>query len=136
MSTMSRGLKPFVLCYRKSMNAEVIAIGTELLLGFVVNTDTVFLGRTLAGLGIDCYHQVTVGDNRNRLRSAIENGLDRADLVITCGGLGPTVDDVTLETIAEAAGARLVLNRAVLRKIKSRFRQFGVRMPGSNKRQA
>ena len=118
------------------MNAEVIAIGTELLLGFVVNTDTAYLGRVLAGLGIDCYRQVTVGDNPARLAEAIQTALGRADLVITCGGLGPTVDDVTLETVARATGRRLILNRSILRGIEARFKQQGIRMPPSNRRQA
>ena len=118
------------------MNAEVIAIGTELLLGFIVNTDTAFLGRTLAELGIHCYHQVTVGDNPTRLEAAIRTALRRAELVITCGGLGPTVDDVTLETIARATDRRLVLNRSILRQIRRRFARQGIRMPSSNRRQA
>jgi len=118
------------------MNAEVIAIGTELLLGFVVNTDTAYLGRVLAGLGISCYRQVTVGDNPGRLAEAIRTALGRADLVITCGGLGPTVDDVTLETIGRATGRRLILNRSILRGIEVRFKHLGIRMPASNRRQA
>ena len=124
------------MAYDGDMDAEVIAVGTELLLGFVVNTDTVFLGRTLAGLGIGCYHQVTVGDSPERLEEAIRTALARADLVITCGGLGPTVDDVTLETVARATGRRLVLNRAALRRIRARFDRLGIRMPKSNARQA
>ena len=118
------------------VNAEIIAVGTELLLGFVVNTDTVFLGRALAELGIDCYHQVTVGDNPERLAEAIRTALSRADLVITCGGLGPTVDDITLETIARATNTRLVLNRKILKQIRARFARQKIRMPASNVRQA
>ncbi|MBI1953298.1 MAG: competence/damage-inducible protein A [Candidatus Omnitrophica bacterium] len=118
------------------MNAEIIAVGTELLLGFVTNTDTVYLSRVLAGLGIDCFHHVTVGDNPQRLAQALETALSRADLVITCGGLGPTVDDITLETTASAAGRRLILNRRILRQIKARFAHQGIRMPKANIRQA
>ena len=118
------------------MNAEVIAIGTELLLGFVVNTDTAYLGRVLAGLGISCWRHVTIGDNPERLAEALRTALARADLVITCGGLGPTVDDVTLETIARVTGRRLVLRRDILREIQRRFRRRGIRMPPSNRRQA
>lgn len=118
------------------MQAEIIAVGTELLLGFVVNSDTAFLGRTLAGLGIACYRQVTVGDNPERLEEAIRTALTRADLVITCGGLGPTVDDITLETISRATGRRLVLNRPILRRIRQRFARLGIRMPKHNARQA
>jgi len=123
---------PTLVC----VNAEIIAIGTELLLGFVVNTDTVFLGRALAELGIDCYHQVTVGDNPERLAEAIRTALARADLVITCGGLGPTVDDITLETIARATETPLRLNRAILTQIRARFARLKIRMPESNVRQA
>ena len=118
------------------VNAEIIAIGTELLLGFVVNSDTAYLGRVLAGLGIGCTRQVTVGDNRRRLEEAIRTALDRADLVITCGGLGPTVDDITLETICSVTGRRLTLQPAILKKIRSRFAGSGITMPKSNIRQA
>lgn len=118
------------------MNAEVIAVGTELLLGCVVNTDTVYLGRKLAELGIGCYHQVTVGDNPERLEQAIRTALGRADLVITCGGLGPTVDDITLETLSRATGRPLKLNRAILRKIQDKFARLKIRMPKANARQA
>ncbi len=118
------------------MQAELIAIGTELLLGYVVNEDTTFLGRVLAGLGVSCYRQVTVGDNPNRLAQAIQAARSRADLVITCGGLGPTVDDVTLETIARVTRRKLVLHRSILRQIRQRFRRLGIRMPASNARQA
>ncbi|MBI3615217.1 MAG: competence/damage-inducible protein A [Candidatus Omnitrophica bacterium] len=118
------------------MNAEIVAIGTELLLGFVVNSDTPFLGRVLAGVGIGCYTQVTVGDNPERLAEAIRTALNRADLVITCGGLGPTVDDITLETISAVTGRRLTLNRAILKKIRGRFAHLKIRMPNTNVRQA
>lgn len=118
------------------MNAELIAIGTELLLGYTVNSDTVYLSRVLAELGIDCYHHVTVGDNRQRLAEAIRTALSRADLVITCGGLGPTVDDVTLETIASVTGRRLLLNPTILRRMEARFRCLKIAMPKTNVRQA
>lgn len=118
------------------MDAEVLAIGTELLLGFTVNSDTVYLGRMLAGLGINCYHQLTVGDNPKRLAQAVQTALARADLVITCGGLGPTVDDVTLETIAQVTGRRLIPNRGILGQIKRRFERLKIRMPKTNIRQA
>ncbi len=118
------------------MNAEIVAIGTELLLGFIVNSDTAYLGRQLAGLGIGCYHHVTVGDNRERLAEAIERALGRANLVITCGGLGPTVDDITLETISAVTGRRLVQNRAILKQIRRRFARAKIKMPETNRRQA
>ncbi len=124
------------LCYNRAVDAEIVAIGTELLLGFVVNSDTAFLGRTLAECGINCFRHVTVGDNPGRLRQALEEALERSDLVITCGGLGPTVDDITLETTAEVTGRPLLLDREILRQIKHRFALRGIRMPKSNLRQA
>lgn len=124
------------MTYDGAVNAEVIAIGTELLLGFVVNSDTAYLGRVLAGAGIGCYRQTTVGDNPARLAEAVRAALERADIVITCGGLGPTVDDVTLETLARVAGRPLVLNRSILKGIQSRFAKRGIKMPASNRRQA
>lgn len=121
---------------KEPVKAELIAVGTEILLGYVTNTDTVFLSRVLAQLGIDCHRHLTVGDNRQRLAQAIQGALSRADLVITCGGLGPTVDDITLETIASVTGRRLLLNRSLLRSIEARFRRLKIRMPESNRRQA
>lgn len=118
------------------MHAELIAVGTELLLGYTINDDCAHVGRALAGLGISCRRHVTVGDNPGRLEEAIRTALDRADLVITCGGLGPTVDDVTLETISAATGRRLIPHPEILRKIETRFRRLGIRMPPSNHRQA
>ncbi len=118
------------------MNAEIIAIGTELLLGHTVNDDATHVSRALAGLGIGCYRHVTVGDNPARLAEAIRSSLDRADLVVTCGGLGPTVDDITLETIAGVTGHHLISHPAILRKIQARFRRLGIKMPASNRRQA
>jgi len=87
-----------------SMNAEIISIGTELLLGHIVNTNTAFLSQKLAESGIDVYHTSVVGDNPQRLTAAVKQALARADIVITTGGLGPTVDDITIETIAELIG--------------------------------
>ena len=118
------------------MNAEIVAIGTELLLGFVVNSDTAYLGRVLAGCGVNCYRHVTVGDNPKRLAETLKRALSRSDLVITCGGLGPTVDDITLETISQVTGKPLILHPQILQKIRRRFKRIGVRMPKNNARQA
>lgn len=85
------------------MRAEIIAIGTELLLGHIVNTNTSFLGQKLAGLGIDVYFHHTVGDNPERLTAAIKQALGRSDIVITTGGLGPTVDDITASVVSNIA---------------------------------
>jgi len=113
-----------------------VAIGTELLLGFTVNSDTAFLGRRLAALGVDCYSHVTVGDNPMRLAEAIRTAFTRADWVITCGGLGPTVDDITLPTLAKTIGRPLVLDRAIATQIRERFVRLGISMPQANLRQA
>lgn len=83
----------------KSMKAEIIGIGTELLLGDVVNSNAAYLSQKLAGLGIDVYYHSTVGDNPTRLASSVKTALSRSDLVITTGGLGPTVDDITAQTL-------------------------------------
>ncbi|HEX6971525.1 MAG TPA: CinA family nicotinamide mononucleotide deamidase-related protein, partial [Limnochordia bacterium] len=99
------------------MVAECIFVGTELLLGQIVNTNGAYLGRRLAELGIDQYLQVTVGDNPARLRAALAAALQRADVVITSGGLGPTLDDLTRETAAELAGRALRFDPALWEQI-------------------
>lgn len=118
------------------MRAELIAVGTELLLGFVVNSNTAFLARRLTELGVDCYHHLTVGDNPRRLAEAIVTGLRRSDWVITCGGLGPTVDDITLATLTRVATRPLVLNHAIVSQIRARFVHLRIPMPQTNLRQA
>lgn len=89
------------------MQAEILCVGTELLLGEIVNTNAAFLARELAALGIGCYYQTVVGDNPDRLRAALQTALSRADVVITTGGLGPTGDDLTKEIVAEYFGREL-----------------------------
>ena len=89
------------------MNAEIISIGTELLLGHILNTNTAFLSRKLAESGIDVYNTSVVGDNPRRIVEALKQAFDRSDIVITTGGLGPTVDDVTIETIAKFISRKL-----------------------------
>ena len=90
------------------MIAEIVSVGTELLMGQIVNTDAQFLARRLAALGITMYRQSTVGDNPGRVKEAVREALSRADLVITTGGLGPTEDDLTKEMVAEALGLPMV----------------------------
>lgn len=118
------------------MKAEIISIGTEILLGQILNTNQQYLSSRLAALGIDVYHHSTVGDNPERLVSAIKQGIDRSDIVITTGGLGPTVDDITLEAIASALSQKLVFNKKLAAQIKSRFGKQCVNMPKENLRQA
>lgn len=103
------------------MNAEIISVGTELLLGQVVNTDAAIVARELSALGINLLYSSIVGDNPERLRTAVETALSRSDLLIMTGGLGPTVDDLTKETTAAAAGKKLVLDSDSLERIKAYF---------------
>lgn len=118
------------------MNAEIVCIGTELLLGHIVNTNTAFLAQKLAEAGIDVYHHIAVGDNRARLTAAFRQALSRADVVITSGGLGPTVDDITMETLASLIGRKLVLNKTILKDVKEYFRSKKLRFPEESIRQA
>jgi nicotinamide-nucleotide amidase len=115
---------------------EVVAVGTELLLGQVVDTNSAWIGEQLALAGIDCHRQVKVGDNRGRIVAAIREALGRADAVLVCGGLGPTQDDITREAIAEVLGVPLELDDAVAARIEAMFAARGRRMPANNLRQA
>ncbi|WP_127531702.1 competence/damage-inducible protein A [Paenibacillus kobensis] len=118
------------------MKAELIAVGTELLLGQIVNTNAQYLSRRLADLGIDVYYQSVVGDNPHRIRSAIETARSRADLLVFTGGLGPTQDDLTKDVLAEYLGLALTYDEPSMAKIVSFFESRGVHMVDSNKRQA
>lgn len=104
-----------------NMEAEIITSGTELLLGEVVDTNTPFLARELAAIGINVYHHTTVGDNSTRLLDAIKIAESRADIVIVSGGLGPTEDDITKSILAKHLGTDLVLDEESLRKINIRY---------------
>ncbi len=104
------------------MNAEIIAVGTELLLGHTINSDAAYVARELSALGINLLYSGTVGDNPERLKEALTTALHRSDLVITTGGLGPTGDDLTKETIAATAGKRLVLHEESMRRIIDYFK--------------
>ncbi len=118
------------------MRAEIISIGTELLLGEIIDTNAAWLAQQLAGAGVDVYYRTTVGDNAGRIASAIQIALGRADVIITTGGLGPTVDDVTREGIAQAVGVPLVLNNELVEQIRARFAKWGRSMTENNVRQA
>lgn len=118
------------------MKAEIISIGTELLLGHIVNTNAAYLSRKLAELGIDLYYQTTVGDNPQRLGQAIRKALVRSDIVILTGGLGPTIDDITMESVAHLMGRPLVLNEIILRDIEKHFKSRGFKTPPGNEKQA
>ena len=99
-------------------SAEILCVGTELLLGDIVNTNATFLSQRLAELGICVYRHTAVGDNPARLKSALADALSHADLVITSGGLGPTYDDLTKETVAEYFGAPMELDTHSLERIE------------------
>ncbi|HBT17560.1 MAG TPA: competence/damage-inducible protein A [Firmicutes bacterium] len=118
------------------MQAEIISVGTELLLGQILDTNAVFLSRELASLGIGLYRRSTVGDNPQRLRQAVEEALARAELVITSGGLGPTDDDLTKETVAQVLGLSLIPDRPSLEWIQDYFAKMGRKMTENNYKQA
>ena len=118
------------------MNCEVVAVGTELLLGQIVDTNSSWIGEQLALAGIDCYLQTKVGDNWERIAPALRVALERSDAVIVCGGLGPTQDDITRDVIAEVMGARLEEDEEVVERLLEMFGSRGRSMPRNNLRQA
>jgi len=120
----------------KKYTAEIICVGSELLLGDILNTNTRFLSRELASIGINIFHQSVIGDNHERLRDAIELALSRSDILITSGGLGPTYDDITKETVCEVMGSQLVYDEEVIEHIRSFFIKRGRPMTDNNLKQA
>lgn len=117
-------------------SAEILCIGTEILLGNIVNTNSADISRVLADLGIDLYHHTVVGDNRERLREALDVAFSRCDIVITTGGLGPTYDDLSKETIAEWFGLPMEMHEPSAQRIKAFFEKIGSRMSENNIKQA
>lgn len=118
------------------MNCEVIAVGTELLLGQIVDTNSSWIGEQLALAGIDSYLQVKVGDNWDRIADCLRTALSRSDAVIMCGGLGPTQDDLTRDVIADVMGVELVEDAEVVERLHEIFGRRGRDMPANNLRQA
>ena len=118
------------------MVAEIVAIGTELLMGQIVNADAQYLSRRLQSLGISVYHHTTVGDNPQRLRDALALALSRSDIVITTGGLGPTQDDLSKETAAALLGREMVFDAESWRAIEGYFARMNRACPENNRRQA
>jgi len=117
--------------------AALVAVGNELLYGETVDTNAAWLGRALASLGLPLARKQTVGDERGEIQAAVRSALDRADLVLVCGGLGPTPDDVTKEAVAELLGLELLLDEELLRRLRERFRARGyTRLPTTNRSQA
>jgi len=118
------------------LNAEIIAVGTELLLGDITNTNAQYLSQELATLGINVYRHTVVGDNLNRLQVALGEAFCRCDLVVTTGGLGPTADDITKEAVAAYFGLEMQLHDPSLEQIADFFIRIGSKMTENNRRQA
>ena len=118
------------------MRCEVVAIGTELLLGQIVDTNSSWLGEQLALIGVDSHFQTKVGDNRERIVTTLRTALDRSDAVIVCGGLGPTQDDITRECIVEVMGVELRRHDDLVDHIRRMFESRGREMAANNARQA
>lgn len=115
---------------------ELISVGTEILLGDILNTDAQFLSIELARLGISVIHQSTVGDNRERLLAQLKEAADRSDIIILSGGLGPTPDDLTKEVCCEFFGKKMFLHEPTVEKIKTYFSTKGMKMAQNNLKQA
>ncbi len=120
----------------KLRRAEILCVGTELLMGDIVNTNAAYLSRRLAALGIGVYRQSVVGDNQGRLAADLRTALERADLVVTSGGLGPTYDDLTKETAAAVFGRDMRMHEESLARIERYFTATGRVMTENNKKQA
>lgn len=118
------------------MRSAIVSVGTEILFGQIVNTNTVYLSRQLNELGIDVIYHETVGDNPGRAKAVFERLLSQVDLIIATGGLGPTQDDLTKEMAAEAMGVKLVPDQASMEKLRETFRRMGREMTRNNEKQA
>src|SRR5690606_24631786 len=118
------------------MKAEIISIGSELLLGQIANTDAQYLSKQLAQIGMDIYYHTVIGDNRQRLLKMLKIASKRSDIIITTGGLGPTMDDLTKETIADFLELDMVLDRASLNSIQCYFKKVNRPMNDENIKQA
>jgi nicotinamide-nucleotide amidase len=118
------------------MGTEILTIGTELLLGQIVDTNACWIAQRLAEAGIDLFYKTTVGDNPSRIEAALRQALGRAEVTITTGGLGPTEDDLTRDVVADVLGRPLRLDPAVLAHIERRFAHRRIPMPENNRKQA
>jgi nicotinamide-nucleotide amidase len=118
------------------MKAEILCVGTELLLGDIINTNASYIARELAALGIEVYHQAVVGDNPGRLQESLGEALDRSDLVVLTGGLGPTYDDLTKETVASFFNREMKLHEESLMRITCFFQRIDRPMTENNRKQA
>lgn len=118
------------------MKAEILMIGTELLLGQIEDTNATYMARVLADNGIDLFQKTTVGDNPDRIKGALRNALNRSDLVICSGGLGPTEDDITRECVAEVTGRPLEYHEDIFAQIEGMFAKYRIKLTENNKKQA
>src|SRR5919108_1798873 len=117
-------------------NTEIVAIGSELLLGQIVDTNSAWMAQRLTALGVNLFFKSVVGDNPGRMKEVIGRALERADIVITSGGLGPTRDDLTREVVAEVSGRQLVFDQNLFEQVEEHFRRRGRSMTPNNRRQA
>ena len=120
----------------KINSAEILCVGTEILIGDIINTNAAYISSRLASLGINQFHQGVVGDNPERLKKFLSEALERTDMVILTGGLGPTYDDLTKETIAEIMGRKMVFHQESYDRMKEIFRTRNLEMTENNKKQA
>lgn len=118
------------------MKCEIISVGTELLLGQIANTDAKFISEKLTSLGIDVHFQTNVGDNKSRLLECLKIASNRSDIIILTGGLGPTMDDLTKETVAEFFGLKLIEDTDTKLKIEAYFKKSMRKMTQNNYKQA
>jgi nicotinamide-nucleotide amidase len=119
-----------------TVNAEIVAIGSELLLGQIVDTNSAWMAQRLAEIGVNLFYKTIVGDNPSRMREIIGRALERSDVVITSGGIGPTEDDLTRQIVAEVTGRELILDPTLLQQIEERFRKRSFIMTKNNEKQA
>ncbi|MDW7674969.1 MAG: competence/damage-inducible protein A [Bacillota bacterium] len=118
------------------MRAEIVSVGTELLMGEVTNTSARYLAEQMRLLGVDVFYQTTVGDNHKRLEDTLQQAYSRADIIITTGGLGPTTDDITIEVIAKSLGLPLVLDENWLQYLRDITQKYKLKLTENNKKQA
>jgi nicotinamide-nucleotide amidase len=118
------------------MKAEIVAVGSELLLGQTVDTNSAYMAQQLTTIGVDLHFKSTVGDNLERIKTTLRNALSRADFVLTTGGIGPTLDDLTREAVAEVTGRPLVFNHTLCDQIDDFFTRLGRKMSENNRKQA
>ena len=118
------------------MKAEIIAVGTELLLGQIVDTNSAYMAQQMTTIGLDLHYKSTVGDNLERIKSTLRNALGRSDFIITTGGIGPTLDDLTREAVAEVLGKPLVFNHVLFDQISEFFTRMGRTASPNNRKQA